>query len=137
MIISLHKSIAALLFGPVVFIVHTLVQTSTLTWNDPLAQFVVFRLSVEQPPTSTVDLLAVVLEVHVVVEAGMPEADVAKFVFRLGPRLKPVRTAERYRQSGQRKHAPAETDPSKSPGRRRLFIGYLTVRHFFFTFASC
>jgi len=52
-----------------------------LTWNDPLAKFVVFRLCVKQPPTPTVHFLAVVLEMHVVVEAGMPQADVAKFVF--------------------------------------------------------
>lgn len=109
---------------------------NTLTWNDPLAQFVVFRVSVKQPPTPAVNFLAVVLEMHVVVEAGVPETDVAKFVFRLRPCLKPVRAAERHREGRQRKHAPAETNPSKFSGRSRLFLRYLAVRHFS-TFAAC
>jgi len=69
---------------------------NALTWNDPLAKFVVFGLRVEQPPTPAVDLLAVILELHVVVEADVPQADVAKFVLRLRPCLKPVRAAERH-----------------------------------------
>ena len=73
---------------------------NALTWNDPLAEFVVFRLCVEQPPTPAVNFLAVVLELHVVVEADVPQTDVAKFVLRLRPCLKPVRAAERHRQSG-------------------------------------
>ena len=106
---------------------------SKLTWNDPLAKLIVFRSSVKQPPTAAVDLLAVVLEMHVVVEARVPEADVAKLVLGFGPCLKPVRTAERHRQTGQRKHAPAETDPGEPSGRSRLFIRYLAVRHCFYT----
>ena len=66
---------------------------------------------------------------HVVVEARMPEADVAEFVSGLRPCLKPVRAAERDGQSGQREHAAAESNPSKFPGRSRLFIRCLAVRH--------
>jgi len=102
---------------------------NALTWNDPLAKFIVFRLCVEQPPASAVYFLAVVLEVHVIVEADVPQTDVPKLVSRFGPCLKPVRAAERHRQRGQCEHAPPETYPSEFACRSRLFFRYWVVRH--------
>jgi hypothetical protein len=77
---------------------------------------------IKDPPTFTVDVLTVILELHVFVETDVPQSHVFELILRQRPCLNPVRTAERYAQTRQGENAAPETDPSYFAGRRRLLF---------------
>ena len=104
------------------FILHKLFYRTNgrHTRYEPLAQLVVHGGAVEDPPAPVVDLLAVVLELHVVVEADVPQTHVLELVLRHRPRLDPVGTAEGHGQRGEGHDAAAEPDPGEQARRRGL-----------------
>lgn len=96
-------------------------------WNEPFTKLVVHRLIVEDPPAAAVHLLTVILEVHVVVEAYFPETHVFELVQRHWPGLNPVRTAERYCQTHQCKHATPKSQPRQFTGWCRLLFNGTSI----------